>query len=92
MPKPVSLVVKVFGCRHAETIPTLRRSASEKRQGTKSREVGHRRSSEGYGELQEVLDLGTSKTGDLECVHNLSELARLMQNMGFNAFSPCDFK
>src|ERR1700676_3465809 len=27
-------------------IPTLRRPAAEKRQGTKSREVGHRRSSE----------------------------------------------
>ena len=44
-------VVEVFGCRHAETIPTLRRPASEKRQGTKSREVGHRRSSECYGDL-----------------------------------------
>ena len=46
-----SEIVEVFGCRHAETIPTLRRPASEKRQGTKSREVGHRRSSECYGDL-----------------------------------------
>ena len=46
-----SEIVEVFGCRHAETIPTLRRPASEKRQGTKSREVGHRRSSECYGNL-----------------------------------------
>jgi hypothetical protein len=30
--------------------------------------------------LFEVLDLGNSKSGDLECVHNLSVLARLLQN------------
>ncbi len=36
-------LVQVFGCRHDEAIHTLRRPASEKRQGTKSREVGHRR-------------------------------------------------
>jgi hypothetical protein len=29
-------------CRHDEAIDALRRPASEKRQGTKSREVGHR--------------------------------------------------
>src|SRR5882762_4365032 len=34
--------VQVFGCRHDEAIHALRRPASEKRQGTKSREVGHR--------------------------------------------------
>jgi hypothetical protein len=88
----MSLVVQVFGCRHAETIPTLRRPASEKRQGTKSREVGHRQSSECYRDLQEVLDLGNSKSGDLECVHNLSVLARLLQNRGFNFVGLCDFK
>ena len=38
------------------------RPASKKRRGTKSREVGHRRSSECY----EVLDLGNSKSGGLE--------------------------
>jgi hypothetical protein len=32
--------VQVFGCRHAETILTLGQPASEKRQGTKSRDVG----------------------------------------------------
>src|SRR5258705_462806 len=36
-------VVQVFGCRHDEAIHAVRRPASEKRQGTKSREVGHRR-------------------------------------------------
>ena len=29
-------------CRHAEAIPTLGEPASEKRQGRKSRDVGHR--------------------------------------------------
>ena len=38
------------------------RPASKKRRGTKSREVGHRRSSECYG----VLDLGMSKSGGPE--------------------------
>jgi hypothetical protein len=32
-------IVQVFGCRHDEAIHGLRRPASEKRQGTKSREV-----------------------------------------------------
>jgi len=39
----MSPVVQVFGCRHDEAIHELWRPASEKRQGTKSREVGHRR-------------------------------------------------
>jgi len=34
-----------------ETLLALRRPASKKRQGTKSREVGHRLSSERYGDL-----------------------------------------
>ena len=38
-------------CRHDEAIHALRRPASEKRQGTKSREVGHRRGSGRYGDL-----------------------------------------
>src|SRR5450432_3400558 len=46
-----SAVVQVFGCRHAETIPTLGQPASEKRQGTKSRGVGHRQCSGCYGDL-----------------------------------------
>src|SRR6267378_624414 len=46
-----SVCVQVFGCRHAETIRTLGQPASEKRQGTKSREVGHRRGSGRYGDL-----------------------------------------
>src|SRR6266849_1522272 len=39
----IAAIVQVFGCRHDEAIHALRRPASEKRQGTKSREVGHRR-------------------------------------------------
>jgi hypothetical protein len=35
-----SVSVQVFGCRDAETILTLGQPASEKRQGTKSRDVG----------------------------------------------------
>jgi len=41
--------VQVFGCRHAETIPTLGQPASEKRQGRKSRGVGHQRCSGAMG-------------------------------------------
>ena len=49
--------VQVFGCRHDDAIHALRRPASEKRQGTKSREVGHRRCRGRYGELAAVRDL-----------------------------------
>src|SRR5260370_40589931 len=47
----MSVVVQVFGCRHDDAIHALRRPASEKRQGTKSREVGHRRWRRSHGEL-----------------------------------------
>jgi len=43
--------VQVFGRRHAETMGALGRPASEKRQGTKSREVGHGRCRVVYGDL-----------------------------------------
>ena len=39
----MSPFVQVFGCRHDEAIHALRRPASEKRQGTKSREVAQMR-------------------------------------------------
>jgi hypothetical protein len=52
-----SAFVQVFGCRHDDAIHALRRPASEKRQGTKSREVGHRRCRGRYGELAAVRDL-----------------------------------
>jgi hypothetical protein len=49
--------VQVFGCRHDDAIHALRRPASEKRQGTKSREVGHRRCRGRYEYLAAVRDL-----------------------------------
>jgi hypothetical protein len=47
----VSGPVQVFGRRNAETFPALGQPASEKRQGTKSRGVGHRLCGERYGDL-----------------------------------------
>ena len=46
-----SVHVQVFGCRDAEILPSLGQPASEKRQGTKSRDVGHRQCSGCYGDL-----------------------------------------
>src|SRR5260370_7463305 len=43
--------VQVFGRRNAKIIHALWRPASENRQGTKSRGVGHRRSTPPYGDL-----------------------------------------
>src|SRR6266404_2444216 len=43
--------VQVFGRRHNDPFHALWRPASKKRQGTKSREVGHRRGSGRYGDL-----------------------------------------
>src|SRR6266568_1719776 len=45
-----SLRVQVFGRRDDEAIHALMRPATEKRQGTKSREVGQRRCSGCYGD------------------------------------------
>lgn len=53
-------VVQVFGRRHDEAIHALRRPASEKRQGTKSREVGHWRYRGRYGDLAAVRDLSAA--------------------------------
>jgi hypothetical protein len=47
----MSASVKVFGCRDGWPIHALGRPAAEKRQGTKSREVEHRRGSGRYGDL-----------------------------------------
>jgi len=43
--------VQVFGRRDDDAICALMRPATEKRQGTKSREVGQRRCSGRYGDL-----------------------------------------
>jgi len=39
-----------------------------------------------------VLDLGNSKSGGLDRVHNLSVMARLLLNRGFNSVGLCNFK
>ena len=49
-----SAVVQVFGCRHDEAIHAVRRPASEKRQGAKSREVGTGGAAGAYGDLAAV--------------------------------------
>ena len=69
-------LVQVFGCRHAETIPTLGQPASEKRQGTKSREVGHWRCSGRYGDLMAAPGwrVDVTPTG---CGRRISPLPRL---------------
>jgi hypothetical protein len=46
-----SAIVQVFRRRNGETFPAFRWPASKKRQGTKSREVGHRLASGCYGDL-----------------------------------------
>ena len=43
---------RFLGRRHDETLHALMRSASEKRQGTKSREIWRRLGSESYGDLR----------------------------------------
>src|SRR5260370_8940076 len=47
----ISGYVQVFGRRHDDPFHVLWRPASKKRQGTKSREVGHRRCNGRYGGL-----------------------------------------
>ena len=51
----MSACVQVFGCRHDEAIHALRRPASEKRQGTKSRKWGTGGAAGVYGDLAAVL-------------------------------------
>jgi hypothetical protein len=46
-----SACVQVFGCLHDDPIHARRRQASEKRQGTKSREVARLRCGGLYGDL-----------------------------------------
>jgi hypothetical protein len=53
-----SQCVQVFGRLHDESIHARRVQASEKRQGTKSREVEHRRRSGLYGDLAAAGTVG----------------------------------
>ena len=43
--------ILIYSARSCETIPALGQAAAEKRQGTKSRGVGHRGCSGRYGDL-----------------------------------------
>jgi hypothetical protein len=53
-----SFSVQVFGRLRDDPIRAYRREASEKRQGTKSREVGRRRGSGFYGDLAATSIVG----------------------------------
>ena len=68
--------VQVFGRRDDEAIPAHRRPASEKRQGTKSREVWHWRCCGRYGDLMAAPGwrVDVTPTG---CGRRISPLARL---------------
>src|ERR1700730_15443680 len=58
----MSAAVQVFGRRQHETLGTPSWPASKKRQGTKSREVGHRRSNRRYGDLMPAQSSGVDAT------------------------------
>ena len=58
-----------------KAIHALRRPAAEKRQGTKSREVGTRQCSGAYGDFRMVLDWISKSGGLAECFHNFRVLA-----------------
>src|ERR1700751_228564 len=66
----MSVLVLVFGRRQQGGSRTLNRPASKKRQGTKSREVGHRLGSGRYEGLH---------TGELKIVQWTSRQAREVQ-------------
>jgi hypothetical protein len=61
----MSPLVKVFGRRDGRSIHALRRPAAEKRQGTKSLEVGHWWCNGRYGDLMAapILMLDVTPTG-----------------------------
>ena len=67
----MTAVVQVFGRRHHEGRLLLRRPASKKRQGTKSREVWGRVGSQRYGDLlfASIMTVGAKLApGDLDRV------------------------
>jgi hypothetical protein len=67
-----SPVVLVFGRRQRGPVRTLNWPASKKRQGTKSREVGHRLSSGRYEDLMAAplsMVSATRARGDVQCQH-----------------------
>jgi hypothetical protein len=69
---PMAAVVLVFGRRQRGPVRTLNWPASKKRQGTKSREVGHRLSSGRYEDLMAAplsMVSATRARGDVQCQH-----------------------
>src|ERR1700730_4554157 len=70
------IFVQVFGRRHDEPFHALWRPASKKRQGTKSREVGHRWGSGCYGDLMAAPSWRVDVT-PAGCGRRISPLARL---------------
>jgi hypothetical protein len=72
----MSLLVQVFGRRHDEPFHALWRPASKKRQGTKSREVGHRRGGGRYGDLMAAPSSMVDVT-PTECGRRICTVARL---------------
>src|SRR6202051_3397835 len=70
------LIVQVFGRRHDDPFHVLWRPASKKRQGTKAREVGHRRGNGRYGDLRAARSWRVDVT-PRGCGRRICTLARL---------------
>jgi len=90
-----SAVVQVFGRRQRRSSHTLRRPASEKRQGTKSRRRVVRRRCRGrYGDLATGRELKARRFATairLDRGHNLDVTARMLLNGDFTFCPICDF-
>ena len=87
--------VQVFGRRQRRSDHALRRPASEKRQGTKSRRrMGRRRSRGRYGDLATGRELKAGRFATairLDRGHNLNVTARMLLNGDFTFCPICDF-
>ena len=88
-------LVQVFGRGRRQFDHTLRRPASEKRQGTKSRRrVGRRRCRGRYGDLATGRELKAGRFTTairLDRGHNLNVPARMLLNGDFTFCPICDF-
>jgi hypothetical protein len=93
--RAMSKSVQVFGRRQWRSHNTLRRPASEKRQGTKSRrEVVRQRCRGRYGDLTTGRELKAGRLATavrLEWEHNLNVLARILLNGEFTFCPIRDF-
>jgi hypothetical protein len=77
---------------NTEACRTLGEPASKKRRCTKSRDAGQRLGGERYGARYEVLDLGNSKSGDLETRGRIKQGGAIFANRGFDFVGACNFK